>query len=117
MMAVHWVTLEPFFFTLRGDIEVLVHTCTQSASIQHSALQSFIEHPKRPDALRIDQLREPWEEGALDKALELRKKEPGLLEFVTSCAFLPPALFNKEPSFEKSVFVPGALPRTYSCVH
>ena len=71
-------------------------------------LQAFKQHPNRPDALRCEQLAEPWQEGALSKALELRPREAGVLEFETACAMAPPALFNRDASFERSVFLPGA---------
>jgi hypothetical protein len=75
-----------------------------------AGVQAFAAHPKRPDALRVEQLAEPWEEGALDRALELRPREAGVAEFETSCAMAPPALFETDPAFERSIFLPeGAL--------
>lgn len=71
-------------------------------------MQAFAALPNKPDEQRIAELREPWAEGALGAALELRGREPGIVDFDTSSAFLPPALFNRDPAFERSVFIPGA---------
>lgn len=73
-------------------------------------LQELKRHPKRPDELRVEQLQEPWDEGALSSALQVRGPlGDGIVDFDTSCAVQPPALFNKDPAFEKSIFIPGAL--------
>lgn len=73
-------------------------------------LQELKRHPKRPDELRIEQLHEPWDEGALNSALQVRGPlGDGFVDFDTSCTVQPPALFNKDPAFEKSIFIPGAL--------
>eukprot|EP00892_Ulva_mutabilis_P005256 jgi/Ulvmu1/3101/UM015_0141.1 len=64
-------------------------------------------HPKRPDELRIEQLKEAWDDGALSQALQVRSAVvDGEVDFDTSCAMQPPSLFNKDPSYEKSVFIP-----------
>lgn len=74
-------------------------------------LQELARHPKRPDELRIEQLQEPWDECALQNALQVRGPLGGDgPDFDTSCAVQPPALFNKDPAFERSVFIPGASP-------
>lgn len=68
-------------------------------------MQTFNRHPKRPDELRIEQLQQPWEEeGEVNGSAE-RIVGLGGVEFDTSCAMKPPALFNKDG---KSIFIPGA---------
>jgi hypothetical protein len=71
-------------------------------------LQAFVQHPLKPDALRIEQLHEPWEEGVLASCREQRGRADGFVDFDTACAFLPPALFNRDPEFERSIFLSGA---------
>jgi len=71
-------------------------------------MQELRRHPKRPDDLRIEQLQEAWDEGALHAALQVRGPlADGTDDFDTACAMQPPALFNKDPVFEKSAFIPG----------
>lgn len=67
-------------------------------------MQEFKRHPKRPDELRIEQLKEPWEEtGALPQAAA-RAQGISDSDFDTSCAMKPPQLFDKDT---KSIFIPG----------
>jgi hypothetical protein len=82
--------------------------CPLHSSRNSVCSQSLIRHPKRPDELRIEQLKEPWEEGGLASTLALRSLAAGTKDFDTACAFLPPSLFNKDPEYETSVFVTGA---------
>lgn len=71
-------------------------------------LQELRRHPKRPDELRIEQLKEPWDEAALQQALQVREAlGDGMVDFDSTCAVKPPALFNKDPAFERSIFIPG----------
>jgi hypothetical protein len=74
----------------------------------HARMQELMAHPKKPTAQRIEELAEAWVEGGLAEGPQLQEEEQGVPDFDTSTAFLPPALFNKDPEFERSIFIPGA---------
>lgn len=61
-------------------------------------------HPKLPDELRIEQLQQPWDDGADSTGPAQRIVGLDGVEFDTSCAMKPPQLFNKDG---KSIFIPG----------
>jgi hypothetical protein len=90
--------------------------CTFQKAVKHvnihctmERLQDLRAHPKKPNAKRIEELTEPWEEGVLYGGAQLQDKLRHGLAFDTSSAFLPPALFNQDPDFERSIFIPGVL--------
>jgi hypothetical protein len=72
-----------------------------------ATLQEHNIHPKRPDELRIEQLKEPWDDRPSATTATPRGREECTIAFDTSCAMQPPQLFNKDPSYEKSIFIPG----------
>jgi hypothetical protein len=79
-----------------GEESFMNHSCMR--------LQTFNRHEKRPDDLRIEQLKEPWEDPVT--AHSRAKCDAGLggVEFDTSCAMKPPGLFNQDG---RSIFIPG----------
>lgn len=72
-------------------------------------MQTFNRHPKRPDELRIEHLKQPWDDSVVSTGLGQHAVVAlggvaHTANFDTSCAMKPPQLFNKDG---KSIFIPG----------